>query len=67
MSKHMVVENGSTTTTRNVMGYRVSYNEDEAIGSFTKKMLGENTGFSMGEIIILEIPFEDIRTLLGNR
>src|ERR1017187_9540118 len=48
------------------MGYRVSYNEDEAIGSFTNKMLGENTGFSMGEISILEIPFQEIRTLLVN-
>jgi hypothetical protein len=59
MSKHTE----TWTATKAVMGYRVSSNKDEAIGSFTKKMLEEWDEYSIGELLVLEIPFEAVRTV----
>lgn len=60
MSKSMVAATGMTTNTKTVFGYRVAYNEDEARGSFVKKMMEDHNQYGMSDLAIMEIPFETI-------
>lgn len=44
------------TTNRQLLGYCYDVSEDAAVGSFLRKALLENKGFTFGEVLVISIP-----------
>jgi hypothetical protein len=46
----------TTVTTRQLLGYRYADSADAAVGSFLRKALADNEGFTAGQVLVIPIP-----------
>lgn len=56
LSKHDIQAFGVSETSKQIVGYQYAASQSEAIGRFVAKTQERYPGFSLGEIISLEIP-----------
>jgi hypothetical protein len=50
----------TTVTTRQLLGYRYADSEDAAVGSFLRKSLADNEGFTAGQVLVIPIPLPNV-------
>lgn len=64
VGKTTVLPTGTRTTSRLQLGWRISFNEEEAIGGFVKIVMDKNPGYHIIDIVCMEIPMQEIEKLI---
>lgn len=60
VEKHTITAHGVDVMTRNIVGYRFATTKEEAVGHFVLMAQEKNKGFSIGEVVAIEIPEDQL-------